>query len=108
MDQGPRFDSTGPCDASNDADGDGLPDVEEMAIGTHLLNPDSDGDGFSDAEEVAAGSDPNDADSMPGGGAAVTAVPAVSGWAPLLLAGFVIVGALVLVGRVRRRGASRL
>ncbi len=68
VDQGPLFDSTGPCDASNDADSDGLLDTEEMSIGTHLLNPDSDGDGFSDAEEVAAGSDPTSQASRPGGG----------------------------------------
>ncbi len=93
---------------SNDADGDGLLDAEEMAIGTHLLNPDSDGDGFSDAEEQAAGSDPTSQASVPGGGAAVTAVPALLTWGPLLLAGLVMGGALVLVTRVRRRGAERL
>ena len=79
-----------------------------MALGTHLLNPDSDGDGFSNAEEVAAGTDPTNPASVPGGGAAVTAVPTLLGWAPLLLAGLVIAGALVLVGRVRSRGAERL
>ena len=108
VDQGPLFDSTGPCDASNDADADGLLDTEEAAVGTHLLNPDSDGDGFNDAEEQAAGSDPTSQASVPGGGAAVTAVPTLSGWAPVLLAGLVMGGALVLVTRVRRRGAERL
>ena len=100
IDQGPLFDSTGPCDASNDADGDGLLDSEEAAIGTHVLNPDSDGDGFSDAEELAAGSDPKSQTSTPGGSAQPTAVPTLSTWGPLLLAGLVIGAALVLVTRV--------
>ena len=90
IDQGPLFDSTGPCDASNDADGDGLLDAEEAAIGTHLLSPDSDGDGFSDAEEQAAGSDPTGQASIPGGGAAVTAVPALSTWGSALLVGLLV------------------
>ena len=36
------------------------------------------------------------------------AVPALLTWGPLLLAGLVMAGALVLVTRVRRRGAERL
>jgi hypothetical protein len=40
----------------NDADGDGLTDIQEDAIGTDKYNPDSDGDGVSDNIEV--GSDP--------------------------------------------------
>lgn len=50
---------------SDDSDGDGLSDVEELALGTDPLRPDTDGDGFSDGDEVAAGSDPLDANSVP-------------------------------------------
>ena len=35
-----------------DADGDGLSNDEEVALGTDPLNPDSDGDGLSDGDEV--------------------------------------------------------
>lgn len=37
---------------SNDIDGDGLSNEEEVALGTDPLNPDTDGDGLSDYEEV--------------------------------------------------------
>jgi hypothetical protein len=35
-----------------DMDGDSLLDVDELAIGTHMLRFDSDGDGYGDGEEV--------------------------------------------------------
>lgn len=41
-----------------DTDGDGLPDQEEMRLGTDPIMPDSDGDGFLDGSEVALGFDP--------------------------------------------------
>lgn len=41
-----------------DADGDGLSNEEELAIGTNPLIPDSDGDGISDNEEIVNGDDP--------------------------------------------------
>src|SRR5262249_6995654 len=41
-----------------DADGDGLSDEEEKAIGTDPLNPDTDRDGLGDGLERAAGLDP--------------------------------------------------
>jgi hypothetical protein len=44
-----------------DADGDGLPDSLEIALGSDPDSADSDGDGVSDAEEAAAGSDPTGA-----------------------------------------------
>jgi LysM repeat protein len=51
-----------------DADNDGLPDVEEAALGTDPNNPDTDGDGLSDGDERAYGSDPlvrdSDGDSL--------------------------------------------
>jgi outer membrane protein OmpA-like peptidoglycan-associated protein len=37
---------------NNDADGDGLTDAEERALGTDPHNPDTDGDGLKDGEEV--------------------------------------------------------
>ena len=53
-----------------DADGDGLPDEQEIELGTDPANPDTDGDGASDGAEVAAGTDPRDPGSRPGGPAA--------------------------------------
>jgi membrane-associated phospholipid phosphatase len=43
-----------------DADGDGLPDVGERAIGTSPSKRDTDGDGVSDDAEIAQGLDPLD------------------------------------------------
>jgi len=40
--------------SENDADGDGLTDAQEDAIGTNKYNPDSDGDGSDDGVEVGA------------------------------------------------------
>ena len=37
---------------SNDVDGDGLTNDEEIALGTDPRNPDTDGDGLSDSDEV--------------------------------------------------------
>jgi Tol biopolymer transport system component len=45
-----------------DSDGDGIPDVEEIAQGTDPTNPDTDGDGLSDGEERTLGTDPRNAD----------------------------------------------
>lgn len=41
-----------------DSDGDGIPDVEELKIGTDPLNPDTDGDGYLDGVEVKLGYNP--------------------------------------------------
>ncbi len=47
-----------------DSDDDGLPDGQEIAIGTDPNNPDTDGDGLSDGDEVNVhGTDPLDSDS---------------------------------------------
>ncbi len=49
------------CDP--DSDNDGIPDDEEVAIGTDPFNPDSDGDGLSDGAEVYDhGTNPRDPD----------------------------------------------
>ncbi len=50
---------------AGDADGDGLPDVQELVLGTNPYNPDSDKDGYSDGLEVALGSNPLDPASIP-------------------------------------------
>ena len=75
-----------PADAQEDADGDGLSNLEEFQLGTSIhasdsdgdtlddaveteqhktnpLSPDSDSDGLSDSVELEVGSDPNDAKS---------------------------------------------
>lgn len=43
-----------------DTDGDGLPDVGELAIGTSSTKVDTDGDGITDAAEIEQGLDPLD------------------------------------------------
>lgn len=43
---------------SKDSDNDGLPDHEEIRLGTNLFNPDTDGDGFLDGVEYKTGYDP--------------------------------------------------
>lgn len=50
-----------------DADGDGLPDVGETAIGTDPIKRDTDRDGISDDAEIAQGLDPLDGRSFPTG-----------------------------------------
>ena len=44
--------------STHDADDDGLPDAEERAMGTNLLNADTDGDGMTDGWEVQYGFNP--------------------------------------------------
>jgi len=46
------------ADAAEDADGDGLSNVDEFVYGTDPGNPDTDRDGIPDGEEVSLGSEP--------------------------------------------------
>ncbi|NLX20127.1 MAG: hypothetical protein GXY55_00455, partial [Phycisphaerae bacterium] len=46
-----------------DTDGDSISDLDEILLGTDVMNADSDGDGLSDGEEVELGTNPLDADS---------------------------------------------
>ncbi len=59
------FDAQNPGDAIEDADEDGLSNLEESRLGTNPLDSDSDGDGFTDSEEVAYGKDPTQKASSP-------------------------------------------
>jgi hypothetical protein len=59
LDLGPP-DAAPDVDPTLDSDGDGLRDVEELALGTDPLRADSDEDGTPDGVEVADGTDPTD------------------------------------------------
>jgi hypothetical protein len=54
--------------ASDDPDGDGLTNAEELAAGTNPFVADTDGDGYADGAELAASSNPLSAASTPAGG----------------------------------------
>ena len=43
-----------------DTDGDGIPDEDEIRLGTNPFDPDTDHDGYPDGLEIALGSDPLD------------------------------------------------
>lgn len=51
-------DGNGVADGDEDADGDGLSNLEELALGTELNKTDTDGDGVTDGQECGIGTDP--------------------------------------------------
>ena len=53
-------------DLSEDNDGDGLNQDQEISIGTSDFSKDTDNDGFDDGTEIAIGTDPTDESSNPG------------------------------------------
>jgi hypothetical protein len=53
---------TGTCVPGNDRDGDGIPDDDEIRIGTDPNNPDTDMDGIRDGDEVGDVRMPRDTD----------------------------------------------
>ena len=56
-----NFDPLNPLDGvdpAGDEDGDGLTNLEELALGTDINNPDTDGDNMGDGDEVAIGRNP--------------------------------------------------
>jgi hypothetical protein len=57
------MDPTDGADASQDSDGDGMTDGEEVLKGTNANSADSDGDGIQDKDEILAGTDPTNGDS---------------------------------------------
>jgi probable HAF family extracellular repeat protein len=59
------LDSNNAADAAQDADGDGLTNLEEFQSNINPQNPDSDGDGVSDGIEIAQGTIPSDPTSLP-------------------------------------------
>ncbi|GAA5497581.1 hypothetical protein Rhal01_03777 [Rubritalea halochordaticola] len=54
------FGSTTAQSGSDDYDGDGLNNADEVAAGTDVFSTDTDGDGYSDGFESSEGSDPTD------------------------------------------------
>ena len=56
------FNPLDPSDAGQDADHDGLTNLQEYQLGTNPHNPDTDGDGVPDGQEVKMGTNPLDPD----------------------------------------------
>jgi hypothetical protein len=59
----PDQDDDGIDDLHDDYDGDGLANIDELALGLSIYQPDSDFDGLGDGEELALGFDPRAHDS---------------------------------------------
>lgn len=62
----PDLNEHDPADGSGDFDSDGLTNAQEYALGTDLRNADTDGDGMPDGYEVANGLNPLNADDQLG------------------------------------------
>ena len=81
-----------------DTDGDGLSDGEEVREhGTDPLDPDSDDDGYTDGEEIAENTDPFDPGSFP------IEMPVVGVAGALAMAALLAAGGGLLVRRQRRK-----
>ncbi len=52
-------------DSQDDADEDGLTNLQEYNHGTDPQNPDTDGDGYNDWEEIKKGTNPIDPEDYP-------------------------------------------
>jgi hypothetical protein len=69
-----------------DSDGDGIPDEDELRLGTNPFDRDTDHDGYPDGLEIALGSNPLDPNSIPdikGPGLSVSPVLSIQNLAPL-------------------------
>ncbi len=75
------LDKNNPMDANQDADFDGLSNLQEYQHNTRPNNPDTDGDTARDGDEILAGTDPLDPNSFP----AVQNIPSSSKWSISLL-----------------------
>lgn len=89
---------------NKDADGDGLPDSQEVTMGISPTNPDTDGDGFFDGMEVFHGSNALDQTSTP-----LTVVPVIPEFpnALLMLTLLAIASPIILLLKRRMEAKSQ-
>jgi Bacterial TSP3 repeat len=98
---------------SADQDGDGLPEAQEVSLGTYPNVPDSDSDGLNDGEELTVGTNPlvpdTDGDGIPDGSDPFPLVPGTPPGVPSVqgLGLWLLVGLLVATGSVRASSANR-
>ena len=79
-------------DSHGDIDEDGLTNLQEYQYGTNPTSADTDGDGMNDASEIESGFDPLDASSN-----------AMAQITPLVIAGSVIIGVLIIIIIILKR-----